>query len=82
MERDCLGLWSGRRCIDSYCQHRGLSGIDRFEFYLAFCRCRTAAVLQGVKKHALDGNASDRARGLQLGAYVPQFVRQGLEAIT
>ncbi|MFO7771135.1 MAG: phosphotransferase family protein [Roseovarius gahaiensis] len=82
VDRDSLGLWSDQRFIDSYCQNRGLSGIDRFEFYLAFCHFRMAAILQGVKKRALEGNASDPARGLQLGAYVPQFARQGLEATT
>ena len=41
-----------------------------------------AAILQGVKKRALDGNAADPERGLQLGAYVPQFAKAGLEATT
>ena len=36
--------------------------------------------LQGVKKRALDGNASDPERGLQMGEYVPRFASSGLEA--
>jgi hypothetical protein len=39
-----------------------------------------ASILQGVKKRALDGNASDPERGLQMGEYVPRFAAQGLEA--
>lgn len=82
VDRAALGLWSDQHFIDRYCARRGLKGIDDFNFYLAFCYFRMAAILQGVKKRALDGNASDPKRGLQLGAYVPQFARSGLEATT
>ncbi len=82
VNRDTLGLWSDARFVDTYCQRRGLSGIDDFNFYLAFCFFRMAAILQGVKKRALDGTGSDPERGLKLGAYVPQFALAGLEAAT
>jgi aminoglycoside phosphotransferase (APT) family kinase protein len=80
VNREVSGLWSDQHFIDRYCQRRNLPGIDRFNFYLAFCHFRMAAILQGVKKRALDGNASDPAKGLKLGKYVPDFARQGLEA--
>lgn len=82
VDRDALGLWSDQRFIDTYCQRRGLPGIDNFGYYLAFCNFRMAAILQGVKKRALDGNASDPDRGLKLGAYVPQFAAAGLKHTT
>lgn len=80
VDRAALGLWSDQHFIERYCERRGLSGIDSFGFYLAFCYFRMAAILQGVKKRALDGNASDPERGLQLGQYVPEFARAGIDA--
>lgn len=80
VDRAALGLWSDQRFIDTYCDRRGISGIGDFNFYLAFCFFRMAAILQGVKKRALDGNASDPERGLKMGEYVPEFARAGLEA--
>jgi len=38
-------------------------------------------VLQGVKKRALDGNASNPERGLKMGSYVPLFAAKGLKAL-
>lgn len=80
VDRASLGLWSDQRFIDTYCARRNLTGIDDFNFYLAFCFFRMAAILQGVKKRALDGNAADPERALRLGAFVPDFARAGLEA--
>ncbi len=80
VDRAALGLWSDQRFIVEYCERRDIAGIENFGFYLAFCHFRMAAILQGVKKRALDGNASDPERGLRLGRYVPEFAMAGLEA--
>jgi len=80
LDRAALGLWSDARFVESYCARRGLAGIDDFNFYLAFAFFRMAAILQGVRRRALDGNAADPERGLRLGAHVPQFARAGIEA--
>ncbi len=81
VNRSELGLWSDRRFIETYCQRRGLPEIENFGFYLAFCHFRMGAILQGVKKRALDGTASDPDRAMKLGAYVPEFARKGLKAL-
>ena len=50
-------------------------------FYLAFSFFRIAAILQGVLKRALTGNASNPERGLQMGKNVPVLARMALEVI-
>ena len=80
VDREELGLWSDSEFIDAYCARRGLPGIDGFGFYLAFCYFRMGAILQGVLKRALDGNASDPERGRRLGEHVPAFAAGGLRA--
>jgi aminoglycoside phosphotransferase (APT) family kinase protein len=75
------GLPSDDEFIATYCEHRGISGIDDFGFCLGFSFFRMAAVLQGVKKRALDGNASNPERGLKMGEYVPVFAEKGLKAL-
>ena len=80
VDRAALGLWSDAEFVARYCERRGIAPIADFGFYLAFAHFRMAAILQGVKRRTLDGNAADPARGLRLGAYVPAFARAGLDA--
>lgn len=78
--RGPLGIPEDQAFIDDYCRRMGLPGIDRFGFYLAFCYFRMASILQGVKRRALDGNASNPEKALELGAFVPAFAAGGLRA--
>jgi len=80
VNRAALGLPTDDAFIAAYCQRMGLPGIEKFGFYLAFCFFRMGAIIQGVKKRALDGNASDPKRAAKLGAFVPMFAQAGLEA--
>ncbi len=80
VDRQGLGIPGERAYVDAYCRRRGLSGISAWPFCLAFSFFRLAAILQGVKKRALMGNASNPERGLQMGTAVPQLARMGLEA--
>lgn len=81
LDRESLGLPSDQAFVARYCERRGLPGIDRFGFYLAFNFFRMAGILQGVYKRALDGNASDPTRARAFGAYVPIFAQHGLAAL-
>lgn len=81
IDRAALGLPTDAEFIANYCERRGISGIDDFGFYLAFCFFRMAAIVQGVLKRALDGNASNPQRAISLGQYVPTFAQGGLNAL-
>ena len=81
VDRAAQGLPTDAEFIAAYCARRGLGGIDNFGYYLAFCFFRMAAIIQGVLKRALHGNASNPEYGLKLGQYVPVFARHGLEAL-
>ena len=81
VDRVAMGLPSDEAFIAQYCQRRGLDGIDDFDFYLAFCFFRMAAIIQGVLKRALDGNASNPERALEMGKHVPAFAAHGLRVL-
>jgi aminoglycoside phosphotransferase (APT) family kinase protein len=81
VDRQAEGLPTDAEFVAGYCARMGLETIENFGFYVAFCFFRMAAILQGVKKRALDGNASDPERGLRLGALVPRYAEAGLEAL-
>ncbi len=80
VDRAALGLPSDAAFVEAYCARRGIDGIAGFGFYVAFAFFRMAAILQGVKKRALDGNASNPEKARRLGAFVPRFAELGLEA--
>jgi len=81
VDRVALGLPSDAEFIDQYCARRGLDRIDNFGFFLSFSFFRMAAIIQGVLKRALDGNASNPERALMIGKYVPVFANHGLDAL-
>ena len=80
VDRAALGLPSDEAFVTTYCVRRGIDGIGNLGFCVAFAFFRMAAILQGVRKRALDGTAANPEKGLKLGAYVPTFAAMGLEA--
>ncbi len=81
VDRADQGLVSDEEFVADYCTRMGIGAIENFGFYVAFCFFRMGAILQGVAKRALDGNASDPERGRKLGAFVPLYAAAGLEAL-
>lgn len=63
---DALGIPDEQEIIARYCAQTGREGIDDWHVFLAFSLFRLAAILQGVYKRALDGNAAN-ANALQVG---------------
>lgn len=80
VDRASLGIPDDKDYLASYCKKVGLAEIENWDFYLAFSFYRLAAIVQGIKKRALDGNASNE-RATQVGAMVKPLAQSALEAI-
>ena len=79
-DRVALGIPSEQDYVTQYCERRGLDGIPDWNFYLVFGFFRFAAILQGVLKRALDGNASSQ-KAFDYGALAPLLAQQAQELI-
>jgi aminoglycoside phosphotransferase (APT) family kinase protein len=55
---DALGIPTEQEMVDEYCRHACIGRIDNWPFYLIYNMFRSAAIIQGVYKRGLDGNAS------------------------
>lgn len=75
-----LGIPDEAACVANYCERTGAGAIDNFGFYVAFSFFRLAAIVQGVAKRAVDGNASSE-HATQLGKFVKPLAELALEAI-
>ncbi|XP_053557692.1 acyl-CoA dehydrogenase family member 10 isoform X2 [Bombina bombina] len=53
-----LGIPTAEEYIDQYCKNMRIPKIENFYFYMAFSFFRFAAILQGVYKRSLTGQAS------------------------
>ena len=71
------GLPSLSDFVAMYAEAAGRSDISAINYYMAFSKFRMAAILQGVYKRSLDGNASSRIAG-QVGEFVKTFAKAGL----
>jgi aminoglycoside phosphotransferase (APT) family kinase protein len=80
VDRKAQGIPTEAEYVEAYCRRIGLPGIPIFDFCLAFSFFRMAAIVQGVKKRGLDGNASNPERAARMGRFVPIYARMGLEA--
>lgn len=59
VDRAAHGLPSEAEYVALYCQRRGINPPENWTFYLVFSFFRLLAILQGVLKRGLDGNASN-----------------------
>lgn len=78
IDRKALGIPAEREYVQRYCERRGIAGIDHWTFYIAFAFFRLSAILQGIQKRALDGNASsDKASAY--GGLAKPLAEMGIE---
>ncbi len=75
------GLPTEKAYVADYCRRRGIDGIDDWPFYIAFSFFRLAAIIQGVYKRALDGNASNPEKALTYGKNVPLMAALAMQTI-
>lgn len=79
-DRSVLCLPDEVSILRHYCELRGINSIANWNFYLAFSYFRFAAILQGVYKRSIDGNASSE-RAKSLGEMVEPLAILALEII-
>ena len=66
IDRAAVGIPTEEDYVTQYCERLKIEGIPNWNFYVAFSFFRFAAILQGVHKRALAGNASSE-RALTVG---------------
>ncbi len=72
-----LSIPEEQEYVARYCERVNISHIDNWAFYLAFSFFRVAAIIQGVAKRAVEGNASSRDAA-SLGKWVEPLARMAL----
>jgi len=79
---DCaeLGIPDEATIVARYCELRGIEPIRDWNFYLAFSFFRFAAIAQGVKARALQGNASN-SKALQVGDMTRSLADEAVRVI-
>ena len=79
-DRIALGIPSEDEYVSQYCQRRGITNITNWDFYLAFSFFRLAAILQGVLKRAIEGNASSD-KAFVYGKFAPKLADMAIDLI-
>lgn len=78
LDREALGIPEEAALVERYCERRGIASISNWNFYIAFSFFRLASIAQGVKKRAMEGNASS-AQAREVGAMVGLLAQMGAD---
>ena len=81
LDRAALGLPTDDEYVAAYCARRRVAPPEWFEAAVAHAAFRFAAILQGVFRRSLQGNASDPERARSFGRAVPMIARLALDAV-
>ena len=79
VDRAALGLPGEAEYVAAYCRRMGIAEPTNWPFLIAFSFFRIAAIVQGVYKRSLDGNASNPERARKMGASVPLMAKLAME---
>jgi aminoglycoside phosphotransferase (APT) family kinase protein len=58
LDHEAMGIPSEKEFVERYCHYAGRDQIEDFHYYVIFSLFRSTAIIQGVYKRGLDGNAS------------------------
>ena len=81
VDRAAAGIPSEAEYVAGYCRRTGLDHIPDWTFLIAFSFFRVAAIVQGVYKRSLDGNASNPERAREMGKAVPLMAKLAMEEV-
>ncbi|XP_060605115.1 acyl-CoA dehydrogenase family member 10-like isoform X1 [Ruditapes philippinarum] len=73
-----MGIPSEQQLVEMYCKRMNIPVIDNWDFYVAFNFFRFAAILQGVYKRAISGQASSPNAEL-VGLYAKEVANKAWE---
>ena len=75
VDRHAIGLPTEEEYVARYCQRRGVEPPADWSFYVAYNFFRFLAIIQGVYKRALDGNASNPQQAKRMAAAIPMLAQ-------
>lgn len=81
VDRTTSGIPTEADYVALYGRRTGIGMIPDWSFHLAFAFFRLGAILQGVLKRALSGNASNPERAMKARKNVPVLARMALDVI-
>ena len=73
VDRKAIGLPTEEEYVARYCERRGVAPPDDWSFYVAYNFFRFLAIIQGVYKRALDGNASNPEQAKRMASAIPML---------
>ena len=80
LDLPALGIPDFESYVASYCRRTGRSGIDNFEYYLAYNLFRMAGILQGIMKRVGDGTAAS-AQAVAMGKAARPLAELGWKVV-
>lgn len=81
VDRKALGIPTEREYVERYLTRTGVSEAPELPFATAFSFFRICAILQGVKKRGLDGNASNPEAAARMGDKIPVMAKLAVEMV-